>query len=192
MTQDLKTQILSGASTLHKIHEKYEERASKTEIVTSAAELLRTGNGRSLRGAITDRFAPVSPLSVGFGAVLDGARGEDNSASVARQQAVGATVVVGGAVASAAASGAGALAGYAGLASAVSTLGGGAATTAIASAAGLTAASGASLTGAAATTALVAAVGGPAIAAVAVVGAVTATGYGVYKAAHWLGGWLFD
>jgi hypothetical protein len=131
MTQDLKTQILSGANTLCKIHGEYEEQASNTEIATSAAELLRTENGNTL-------------------------------------------------------------AGYAGIASAVSTFGGGAAATAIASAAGLTAASGASLTGATTTTALVAAVGGPSIAAVAVVGAVTATGYGVYKAAHWLGGWLFD
>jgi hypothetical protein len=72
--------------------------------------------------------------------------------------------------------GTGAVAGYVGMASAVATLGLGGATTAITSAAGITAASGGTLVGAAATSARTAAVGGPVVAAVAVVGTVGAVG----------------
>lgn len=161
------------------------------DIAESTAKFLETGNHEKITDAISQAYGPSTPLDVGVGGLLDGARGEDKTVEVVKRQAIGAGVVVGGAVVSAAASGAGALAGYAGIASAVATLGGGATTTALASVAGLTAASGAPLVGAAATTALTAAVGGPVVAAGAVVVAVSAVGYGVYKTTRWLGSKLF-
>jgi hypothetical protein len=184
---EIKRQIVEGMSTLHEVHDKVEEYQANVRLAGAAVETLRSGSHKALCGAVSDRFGPSSPLGVGVGGLLDGARGEDNSVATAKNQAIGASVVVGTAVISASGAGAGALAGYAGLASAVSTLGGGAVTTAIASAAGLTAASGAPLAGAAATTAVVSLVGGPVVAAGLVVASVAGVGYGVYKAANWLG-----
>lgn len=179
--------IVEGISTLGNAHENAEEIKGNFNLAKGTLKAISTRDIRPLNTAVSDRFGPSAPWMVGVEGLVDGARGEDNSAKVVKRQAAGATVVVGGAVLSASASGAGALAGYAGIASAVSTLGGGAATTAIASAAGLTAASGAPLVGAAATTALVSVVGGPVVAAGLVVGSVAAAGYGVYKATSWLG-----
>lgn len=85
---------------------------------------------------------------------------------------------IGAATVSAAAAGAGSLAGYAGMASAVSSLGLGSVTTAGASLLGYS-----GLTGAAATAACTAAVGGPLIMGGLVAGVVGATGYGLYKGA---------
>lgn len=182
-----KRKIVRAISVIGNAHEKFEEARSNHHLVRGTIDSISIGDVRPLNTAASDRFGPSTPWMVGVEGLVDGARGKDNSAKVVKRQTVGATVVVGGAVLSASASGAGALAGYAGLASAVSTLGGGAATTAIASAAGLTAASGAPLMGAAATTALVSVVGGPVVAAGLVVGSVAAAGYGVYKASSWLG-----
>lgn len=111
----------------------------------------------------------------------DGKKGKDKSISKAKFKALSSSAVVGTSVASAGAAGAGALTGYAGMASAVSTLGLGGLTTSAAAGMGLTAATGAPLVGAAATTAVTAAVGGPIVAGALVVGTATASTYGVYK-----------
>ncbi len=141
---------------------------------------------RVVTGSLRQHAAPSAVDAVSDG-LRDGAAGEDHAARAAIRHGTGAAAVVGISAASAAAAGAGALTGYAGMAAAVSTLGLGGVTTTLASAAGITAASGASLAGAAATTALTAAVGGPVVAAGLVVGVVAATGYGLYRTAHWIG-----
>jgi len=187
----------TDSSTIQTIRDTYEtierveELESRVQLVTSTIHTLQQGDPRPLVTAISDTYSPSSPLQVAVRGVLDGVEGKDSSVEVAGNQATSAAVVIGGAVLSASASGAGALAGYAGLASAVSTLGGGAATTALASAAGITAASGAPPVGAAATTALVSAVGGPVIAAGVVVASVGCVGFGLYSATRWLGKTLF-
>ncbi|MES2644203.1 MAG: hypothetical protein V4850_32255 [Myxococcota bacterium] len=130
----------------------------------------------------------VGPFAEGL---RDGANGVDRSGATAVRHGMRAVGVLGAGTAGAALAGAGSLTGYAGLATGVSTLGLGGATTTIASVAGLTAATGAPLAGAAATSAVVAAVGGPLIAAAAVVGGVAAVGYGIYKAGSWIGEALF-
>ena len=190
MTQT-RQQFIQTAQDIRENLEEFETHQARKDLLVSAAETLATGNHRPLTGTLADVYGPATPLRVMVGGVLDGASGQDNSASVVRTQASGAAVVVGTAVVSASVSGAGALAGYAGLASAVSAVGGGAVTTAIASAAGITAASGAPLVGAAATTALVSVVGGPVVAAGLVVASVASVGLGVYSVSRWLGRKLF-
>lgn len=106
----------------------------------------------------------------------DGAMPEVVASGVATAGTVGYSVV--------AAKGAGALAGYAGTASAVSSLGLGGVTTAIAGAMG------SSATGAAATAVVTAAVGGPvAMGAILVTGS-AAVSYGVYKGGQAVWRWL--
>jgi hypothetical protein len=112
---------------------------------------------------------------------MDGTQGKEKSTEQAIKKGVGTAAVVGTSVASAAAAGAGTLTGYAGVASAVSTMGLGGATTAIAGAMGT------NVAGAAATAVVTYAVGGPVVMGAILVGGVAATGYGVYKALNWLG-----
>lgn len=90
-------------------------------------------------------------------------------------------VVVGTSVVSASVAGAGSLAGYAGIASTVSSLGLGGATTAIAGAMG------SSVAGAAATSVVTAAVGGPVVMGAILVGGAAAATYGGYQVCNWVG-----
>ncbi len=116
----------------------------------------------------------------------DASRAEDNALTeVAKEAAVPAAVVAYG-MGSAAVSGAGTLTGYAGMASAVSSLGLGGATTTIAGAMG------SSATGAAATAVVTSAVGGPIVMGVIVVGGTAAVSYGVYKAGQAAWEWFGD
>jgi len=94
--------------------------------------------------------------------------------------------VVAGSVVKATMAGAGALSGYAGTASAVSTLG---LQTVVTTAAGWM---GSSATGAAATAVVTSAVGGPVIMGGLVVGTSVAIGYGVYKGGQMLYRWVKD
>ena len=135
---------------------------------------------------IKQQVAPsaMTPVLDGF---RDGVAGDDNSASVIKKQAAGAASVLVVGTVSAGVAGAGALTAYAGVTTTVATLGFGGAVTGLASAAGLTAASGAPLVGAAATSAVTALVGGPVIAGALLIGTVAAGSYGLYKAATWIG-----
>lgn len=113
-------------------------------------------------------------------------KGEDNALTEAAKEAAVPTAVVVYSVGSAAASGAGTLTGYAGMASAVSNLGLSCATTAIAGTMG------SSATGAAATAVVTSAVGGPVVMGVIVVGSAVAVSYGAYKAGEAVWEWFGD
>ena len=139
---------------------------------------------------------PANAASPFLRGLNDRRTGQNHSGRAGLQHAGGAAATVGlatlsAAGAGAAGAGAGALTGYAGMASAVSTLGLGGVTTGAASAIGATAASGAALTGAAATSAVVAAAGGPIVAAGLVIGGVGVVGYGVYQLGRSIGNWFF-
>lgn len=114
---------------------------------------------------------------------VDAEAGQDNGVSEAVEDGALAAGVVAYGVGSAALAGAGPLAGYAGMASAVSTLGLGGATTAVA---GLL---GSSATGAAATAVVTAAVGGPVVMGGILVVTTGAIGYGVYKGGQAIWRW---
>lgn len=86
----------------------------------------------------------------------------------------------------ASAAGAGALTGYAGIAGAVSSLGLGGVTTAIAGAMG------SSATGAAATAVVTSAVGGPVVMGAILVGGTAAASYGIYKGGQALWKWISE
>lgn len=111
----------------------------------------------------------------------DGVKGDNRSSEKVAKVGVLTTVFVATSVTSAASAGAGTLAGYAGIASAVSSMGLGGVTTAIAGAMGT------NVFGAAATAVVTSAVGGPAVMGVILVGGTAATAYGTYEAAHWVG-----
>jgi hypothetical protein len=123
--------------------------------------------------------AVQEPLANVVNGFVDAQQGVDKSGDKSLKAGTGTAVVVGTAVANAAIAGAGSLAGYAGMASAVSTVGLGGATTAIAGMMG------SSATGAAATAVVTAAVGGPVVMGAILIGGAGATAYGAYK----LGGW---
>lgn len=110
--------------------------------------------------------------------VLEAKNDHSHAVKVAGKQAALAAGTIGAATAGAALSGAGALAGYAGMASAVSTLGLGGVTTA---AAGWL---GSSATGAAATAVVTAAMGGPVVAGAAIF---AGTGLAVYSVCRGVG-----
>ncbi|WP_009630049.1 hypothetical protein [Synechocystis sp. PCC 7509] len=122
----------------------------------------------------------MEPLKDAIDGFVDAIAEIDRSGKKSLQAGTGAAVTVGSAVTTAAA-GAGSLAGYAGMASAVSTMGLGGATTAIA---GLM---GSSVTGAAATAVVTAAVGGPMVMGAILISGAGATAYGVYKLSNWAG-----
>lgn len=126
-------------------------------------------------GGLSKAGDAAGHLYTAYSGYSDAANGEDNSIEGAVQDgaAAGAVVVYG--VGSAAVSGAGGLAGYAGVASAVSSLGLGSVTTAAASAMG------SSATGAAATAVVTSAVGGPVVMGAIIIGGAAGISYGVYK-----------
>lgn len=111
---------------------------------------------------------------------VDGQYGRNRSTEKAAFTGARTAIAVGGAVASASAAGAGSLAGYAGMASAVSSMGLGGATTALAGAMG------SNVAGAAATAVVTSAVGGPVVMGAILVGGTAAAAYGVYEAANWV------
>jgi hypothetical protein len=123
----------------------------------------------------------MAPFKDAFDGLSDGIDGRDRSVEKAASASIKATAIVGTSVASAAAAGAGSLAGYAGVASAVSSMGLGGATTAIAGAMG------SNVAGAAATAVVTSAVGGPVVMGAILVGGTAATAYGVYQAGNWVG-----
>ena len=110
----------------------------------------------------------------------------DDGANVAlKEGAVTAGTVTYG-VASAAASGAGSLTGYAGMASTVSSLGMGSVTTSIAGAMG------SSASGAAATAVVTSAVGGPLVMGAIIIVGSTGVAYGIYKGGQAIYKWVSD
>lgn len=113
----------------------------------------------------------------------DANNGEDHAAEAGLNEAAFAAGAVGSGVVAASLSGAGALSGYAGVASSVSMLGLGPVTTGVA---GLM---GSSATGAAATTLVTAAVGGPLVMGTIIVVGVGAAGYGLYYLGNKAVGW---
>ncbi len=123
----------------------------------------------------------MEPLKDAIDGFVDAIAEVDRSGKKSLTAGTGAAVTVGSAVTTAAAAGAGSLAGYAGMASAVSTMGLGGATTAIAGAMG------SSVTGAAATAVVTAAVGGPMVMGAILISGAGATAYGVYKLSNWAG-----
>ncbi|MCT7956689.1 hypothetical protein [Laspinema palackyanum] len=108
-------------------------------------------------------------------AYQDMSTGIDGSSWSAIEEGAGTTVLLFQTITSASAAGAGNLAGYAGIASAVSQLGLGGLTTTLASVLG------SSATGAAATAVVTSAVGGPLVMAGLLAGGTAATTYGTYK-----------
>ncbi len=121
---------------------------------------------------------PVWHVVDGF---VDAQNGQDMSTEQAINVAAATTGVIVERVASASLAGAGSLAGYAGMASAVSSVGLGGATTAIAGALG------SNVAGAAATAVVTSAVGGPVVmGGILAVGAGAAV-YSLYQVGHWAG-----
>ncbi|MCT7961159.1 hypothetical protein NG791_10785 [Laspinema sp. D1] len=108
-------------------------------------------------------------------AYQDMKNGRDASSWSAIEEGAGTTLLLFNTITSASAAGAGNLAGYAGIASAVSQLGLGGLTTTLASVLG------SSATGAAATAVVTSAVGGPLVMAGLLTGGTVATAYGSYK-----------
>lgn len=108
-------------------------------------------------------------------AYLDSAQGVDSSSWMAIQEGAGATWVLLQSITTASAAGAGALSGYAGMASTVSQLGLGGLTQLIAGWLG------SSASGAAATAVVTSAVGGPAVMGLLLVGGTGAVAYGGYQ-----------
>lgn len=126
---------------------------------------------------------PVVTIDRFCKAYLDRAHsGVDNSAQMAIKEGVASTVIIVHAINSASAAGGGSLAGYAGMASAVSHLGLGGLTTTIA------AAMGSHATGAAATAVVTSAVGGPMVMGTLIALGTGAAAFGTYE----LGKWTFD
>lgn len=123
----------------------------------------------------------MRPYKHAFDGFVDGQTGRDRSTEKATIAGIQTAATVGTAIASAAGAGAGSLSGYAGIASAVSSMGLGSATTAIAGAMG------SNVAGAAATAVVTSAVGGPVVMGTILVGGAAATTYGVYQAANWVG-----
>ena len=121
---------------------------------------------------------PVWHVVDGF---VDAQNGQDMSTEKAIKVAAATTGVIVERVASASLAGAGSLAGYTGMASAVSSVGLGGATTAIAGALG------SNVAGAAATAVVTSAVGGPVVmGGILAVGAGAAV-YSLYQVGHWAG-----
>lgn len=144
-------------------------------------------------GAVTDLKAGVNkvmnygqyPYQANDG-YQDAKKVEDNATKNAATEGAFSAGMVGWGVGAAAVNGAGSLAGYAGIASAVSNLGLGSLTTAAAGAMG------SSATGAAATALVTGAVGGPVIMGGIIVAGTAAAGYGVYKGGQALWKWVSD
>jgi hypothetical protein len=120
------------------------------------------------------KFLTISPDNF-CDAYYDYKQGIDNSAWIAIQEGAGPLYAVITSISTASAAGAGNLAGYAGIASAVSQLGLGPLTTTIA---GLL---GSNVYGAAATAVVTSAVGGPAVMTALIVGGIAATSVGTYQ-----------
>lgn len=110
---------------------------------------------------------------------------EDKAVIEGATKSAVAAGTIGAATASAAAAGAGSLMGYAGMASAISSLGLSSITGVIGSAL-----AGHAVAGAAATAVCTTAVGGPVVMGALVVGAIGATGYGIYKGAEYAGDYI--
>jgi len=125
-------------------------------------------------GRNAKRFLSLGPAIV-CQAYSDDLLNIDRATLKAIGEGVNSTTIISGAIASASAAGAGNLAGYAGMASAVSQLGLGGATTAIAGMMG----SGA--TGAAATAVVTSAIGGPVVMGAVIVGGTSLATYGTYE-----------
>ncbi len=122
----------------------------------------------------TKNFLDMTPEAF-CGAYFDKLDGVDSAAWRVIEEGAAATATVTGAISSASTAGAGALSGYAGIASAVSQLGLGGLTSA---AAGMM---GSSASGAAATAVVTSAVGGPMIMGALIVGGTGAAAYGTYE-----------
>lgn len=125
-------------------------------------------------------------LSDVIGGYKDAGKGEDNALTRVGTTAAASATTIGCSVGSAYAVGAGNLAGYAGVSSAVSSMGLGGATTAVAGAMG------SSATGAAATAVVTSAVGGPVVMGAIIVGGSAAVCYGLYKGGQTLYEWIND
>lgn len=131
------------------------------------------------------RFLEMTPETF-CGAYLDSLAGADSAAWRVVEEGAAAATTVTGAISSASAAGAGALSGYAGIASAVSQLGLGGLTSA---AAGMM---GSSASGAAATAVVTSAVGGPVVMGALIVGGAGITALGTYEAGKFAVGKLGD
>ncbi len=166
--------MLAATSTTEELH----SMAGYQEISASVFDAV--SSDQAMNGAISN----TNPVDL-FLPIIDGYRDNkqeiDNSVDEFLDTSIGAGVAIGTSVASASLAGAGSLTGYAGMASAVSTLGLGGVTTAIAGAMG------SSATGAAATAVVTAAVGGPLVMGGIIVGGTGATAYGLYQLGRWIG-----
>lgn len=120
------------------------------------------------------RFLDATPEAI-CRAYFDKSVGIDSSTWTAIEQSAISALTITQAVASASTAGAGSLAGYAGIASAVSHLGLGGLTTAIAGMMG------SSVTGAAATAVVTSAVGGPLVMGILLAGGTGAAAFGTYE-----------
>ena len=134
-------------------------------------------------------FLNSTPESI-CGAYRDNLQGLENSNWQAVEKGATAMLTITQAVASASGAGAGSLAGYAGIASAVSQLGLGGLTTTIAGMMG------SSVTGAAATAVVTSAVGGPVVMSAILIGGTGAATFGTYELGKFtidkLGSWAKD
>jgi hypothetical protein len=166
--------MLAATSTTEELH----SMASYQEISASVSDAV--SSDQAMNGAIsnTNSVDLFLPIIKGY---TDNQQEIDNSVDEFLDTSIGAGVAIGTSVASASLAGAGSLTGYAGMASAVSTLGLGGVTTAIAGAMG------SSATGAAATAVVTAAVGGPLVMGAIIVGGTGATAYGLYQLGGWIG-----
>lgn len=120
------------------------------------------------------RFLNTTPEAV-CRAYFDKLDGIDSSTWAIIEEGATSTITIGSSIASASAAGAGSLAGYAGIASAVSQLGLGGLMTTIAGMMG------SNVAGAAATAVVTSAVGGPVVMGALLVGGTGATAFGTYK-----------
>ncbi len=135
-----------------------------------------------IRNALTALVLGFSLMTFSPSTAEAGMWGMDGAQEEAAMTAVGSGATFLYTTGSAAMAGAGSLAGYAGAASAVSSLGLSSVTTAIAGALG------SSATGAAATAVVVSAVGGPVVFGAAVVAGTGVLGYGLYRIGEAIGG----
>jgi hypothetical protein len=133
------------------------------------------------------RFSDVGSKAFdGYGGYKDAKENKDEGTNKAINQGVYTATTVTAGVSAAAINGAGSLAGYAGVSSAVSSLGLGGVTTSIAGAMG------SSASGAAATAVVTSVVGGPLVMGAILVAGTAGATYGLYKCGQALGKWLSD
>lgn len=181
ITNDL-SQLVSNTSSYGKEIQKIATKTLPGKLGESQKLLMlvfKTIASQKLDSKTRDRikqFLNASPTMI-CQAYIDSKNGIDDSHWNAIVEGGGTTFTLYQTITSAAAAGAGSLSGYAGIASAVSSLGLGGLTTTLASALG------SSATGAAATAVVTSAVGGPVVMAGLLVGGTAATVYGSSKLA---------